>query len=97
MILTNDKSEVKNMILTLKQARLLKGLTQKEVARELGVHVQTYSKMEKQPEEITIGDAKKLSEILNVSFDNIFFTTNSTLSRGCELQEMSGSRMGGGC
>lgn len=69
------------MILTLKQARLVKGLTQKEVATKLGVHVQTYSKMEKYPDEVTVRDAKKLSDILEISYDSIFFNNNSTLSR----------------
>ncbi|MCM3598971.1 helix-turn-helix transcriptional regulator [Metabacillus idriensis] len=69
------------MILTLKQARLLKGLTQRDVAKELGVHVQTYSKMEKQPDEVTIGEAKKICEILDMSYDFIFFNIDSTLSR----------------
>ena len=53
------------MNITLKQARLLKGLTQKEVASKLGVH----------------GDAKKISEILEFSYDFIFFNANSTFSR----------------
>ncbi|MGG3798946.1 helix-turn-helix transcriptional regulator [Metabacillus fastidiosus] len=69
------------MILTLKQARLLKGFTQREMAHELGVHVQTYSKMEKQPDEVTIREAKKICEILEFSYDFIFFNDNSTLSR----------------
>ncbi|MDF1511066.1 SOS-response transcriptional repressor [Bacillus phage vB_Bacillus_1020A] len=69
------------MNITLRQARLLKGLTQKEVAEKLGVHVHTYSKMEKCPDEVTIGDAKKLSEILQFSYDFIFFNDDSTLSR----------------
>lgn len=67
--------------LTLKQARLLKGLTQKEVAKKLGVHVQTYSNMEKNPDDVTIGEAKLISEILGFSYDFIFFSGDSTLSR----------------
>lgn len=72
------------MILTLKQARLLKGFTQRDIATRLGVHVQTYSKMEKQPDEVTIGEAKKICEILDFNYDLIFFNTNSTLSRVAE-------------
>ncbi|MGE6379878.1 helix-turn-helix domain-containing protein [Peribacillus muralis] len=72
------------MILTLKQARLIKGFTQRDIATKLGVHVQTYSKMEKQPEEVTIREAKKICEILELSYDFIFFNVDSTLSRDCE-------------
>lgn len=69
------------MILTLKQARLVKGFTQREIAEKLCIHVQTYSKMEKQPDEVTIGEAKKICEILDFNYDLIFFNTYSTLSR----------------
>ncbi|MBN8253583.1 helix-turn-helix transcriptional regulator [Priestia flexa] len=69
------------MKFTLKQARLLKGLTQKEVAKKLGVHVQTYSNMERNPDDVTVGEAKLISEILGFSYDFIFFNDNSTLSR----------------
>ncbi|MCW4645834.1 helix-turn-helix transcriptional regulator [Bacillus safensis] len=71
-----------NVKLTLKHARLLKGLKMKDMAKELNVHVQTYSKMEKFPDTITIGEAKKISEILGMSYDQIFFNSNSTLGRG---------------
>ncbi|MBT2615095.1 MULTISPECIES: helix-turn-helix transcriptional regulator [unclassified Bacillus (in: firmicutes)] len=72
------------MILTLKQARLLRGFTQREIASKLGVHVQTYSKMEKQPDDVTIKEAKKICDILDLSYDFIFFNVDSTLSRGIE-------------
>ncbi|WP_350300626.1 helix-turn-helix domain-containing protein [Peribacillus frigoritolerans] len=72
------------MILTLKQARLLKGFTQREIASKLGVHVQTYSKMEKQPDDVTIKEAKKICDILDLSYDFIFFNADSTLSREIE-------------
>ncbi len=70
-----------NIKFTLKQARLLKGLKQDEMAERLGVHVQTYRRMEKQPDTVTIGDAKKISEILEMDYDYIFFSSDSTLSR----------------
>jgi transcriptional regulator with XRE-family HTH domain len=72
---------VMNFTLTLRQARAMRGFTQKELARRLGVHVQTYSKMEKEPEEVTIRDAKRISEILDVSYDLIFFDNSSTFGR----------------
>ncbi|GAB1798656.1 hypothetical protein PMEGAS228_51740 [Priestia megaterium] len=81
MWLWKKKSEVINMKFTLKQARLLKGFTQKELAEKLGIHTHTYSKMEKHPDDVTIGEAKKISEILGFSYDFIFFNDDSTLSR----------------
>ena len=70
-----------NAKFTLKQARLLKGLKMKDMAKELNVHVQTYSRMEKFPDTITIGEAKKISKILGINYDHIFFSADSTLSR----------------
>lgn len=69
------------MIFSLKQARLIKGLTQKEVAEKLGVNRDTYRRLEKYPDETTIKQAKLLSEILDMSYDFIFFNDNSTFSR----------------
>lgn len=66
------------MELTLKQARLLRGFKQKEIADRLNVHVQTYRKMEKYPDSITIGQAKEICRILNIGCDYIFFNQNST-------------------
>jgi transcriptional regulator with XRE-family HTH domain len=80
-VFVRKKSEVVKLKFTLKQARLLKGLTQKEVAKKLGVHVQTYSNMERNPDDVTVGEAKLISEILGFSYDFIFFNDNSTLSR----------------
>ncbi|WP_430482773.1 helix-turn-helix transcriptional regulator [Rossellomorea marisflavi] len=80
-MLHTKESEVRLVVFTLKQARLVKGLTQKDMAEKLNVHVQTYMKMEKRPDDVTIGDAKKICEILNMNYDFIFFNSNSTLSR----------------
>ena len=67
--------------MTLKAARVINGLTQREMAKKLGVHVQTYRKWEKNPEIVEVGVAKKISNILGISYDNIFFNNDSTLSR----------------
>lgn len=61
------------MKLNLKQARRLKDKTQEEIAELLGIHVQTYRKIEETPSIATIEQAKKISEYLNVSYDEIFF------------------------
>lgn len=86
MSLQAKRKEVKVMIFTLKQARLVRGITQRDMAKSLEVHVQTYRKMEEHPDEVTIGNAKKICEILEISYDQIFFNTNSTLSRNSEFQ-----------
>lgn len=69
------------MKLTVKQARLLAGLTQKEVSEQLKVHVQTYMKWEKNPESMSIGTAKQFAKIVGLNFDDIFFDKESNLIR----------------
>ena len=62
------------MSLTLKQARLLKEKTQEYMAEKLNIHVQTYRKLEENPEEVTIRQAKIICAELGQSYDTIFFT-----------------------
>ncbi|MBR6511141.1 MAG: helix-turn-helix transcriptional regulator [Phascolarctobacterium sp.] len=61
------------MHLTLKQTRLVKEKTQSEMAEMLGIHVDTYRKLEEKPENTTIKQAKMISSFLGVSYNDIFF------------------------
>lgn len=61
------------MEINLKQARLLRGRKQTEMAEKLNVQVQTYRKLERNPDLVTIGQAKIISDYLNIPYDNIFF------------------------
>lgn len=61
------------LILTVKQARLMKDLNQKQLANALGIHVQTYQKIEKNPKIATVEQAKKIAELTGFSVDQIFF------------------------
>lgn len=61
------------MHLTLKQTRLVKEKTQSEMAEMLGIHVDTYRKLEENPENTTIKQAKMISSFLGVSYNDIFF------------------------
>lgn len=63
------------MPLTLRQARRLKEKTQKEMARLLDMHVQTYRKIEENPDLTTVEQAKKISSYLGLRYDEIFFAT----------------------
>ncbi len=55
-----------------KQARLLSGLSQKEVADQLGVHRQTYMKWEQNADEMPVGKAKQFSAMVGRAFEDIF-------------------------
>ncbi len=65
-------------MLTVKQARRLAELTQKQVADRLGVHRQTYMKWEQNPENMPVGKAKIFAEIVGRKVDEIFFNSTST-------------------
>lgn len=69
------------MEMSIKQIRLSKEIKQQEMADALGIHVQTYRKLENNPENATIAQAKRIAEVLNVPYDNLIFTGLSTLSR----------------
>ena len=61
------------MALTMKQARIGINATQQEIADKMGVHVQTYAKMEREPEDITIKEAKLFSQIVGLPISDIYF------------------------
>jgi DNA-binding XRE family transcriptional regulator len=58
---------------TVKQARQLAGKTQKQMAEALKIHVQTYQKIERKPENATVKQAKIISSETNVALDDIIF------------------------
>lgn len=62
------------MTLTLRQARRLREKTQAEMAEFLNISLSTYVKLEEKPDEATIKQAKKISEYLEVPYDEIFFS-----------------------
>ena len=61
------------MALTLRMWRLAKEISQEKMSEMLGVHVNTYQNWEKNPENISIGNARKICEILEVSENEIDF------------------------
>lgn len=61
------------MALTLREWRLAKELTQKDMAEALDVSIPTYKLMEDDNDRITIGGAKKASIKLGVDINDISF------------------------
>ncbi|MBO4400733.1 MAG: helix-turn-helix transcriptional regulator [Selenomonadaceae bacterium] len=51
----------------------MKDKTQEEMADLLDIHVQSYRKLEENPDLTTVGQAKKIADFLGVSYDEIFF------------------------
>lgn len=60
-------------------ARKLAGLTQAELAKALGVGESTILNWEKGRTEPTIGQAKKIGEIVGIYYDNIIFLPSDTV------------------
>ena len=60
-------------MMTIKELRTKKGLTQSEMAECLNVSKRTYMRWESKPHRISITNAIEIAEILNVSIDDITF------------------------
>ncbi len=73
----NTRKEMSLMRITMKQARVGADMTQQQVADRLGVHVQTYQRMENNPEDISIKQGKNFADIVGVNFEDIFFSKHS--------------------
>ena len=58
---------------SVKQARQYAGFTQRQMAEKIGVSRDTYRKIELYPETATIALAKKISEVVDIPIDQIFF------------------------
>lgn len=61
------------MKISLKAARVNAGLKQEDIAEQLGIHVQTYQRIERNSDMATVEQAKKISAIVGVSYEDIFF------------------------
>lgn len=62
-----------SMSITMKQARIGIGATQAEMAGKMGIHVQTYASLERNPNRVTIAQAIQFAEITGHSVMDIFF------------------------
>lgn len=72
-------------MLKVDEWRRAKEITQKEMAKALGISLPTYLRLEKNPGEIKIKDAFKIAEILDVNFNDIIFLPSQ--STKCGLQD----------
>lgn len=69
------------MDLTVKQWRMLKDLSQEQMAERIGIHRNTYASWEENPGTISISNALTIADALDVSVDSIIFATSSTKCR----------------
>lgn len=63
---------------SVKQARQYAGFTQVEMAQMLGISRDTYRKIELSPETASVALAMKISAVVGIPIDQIFFAQNST-------------------
>ncbi len=62
---------------TVKQARLLSGYTQAEIANKMGVNVDTYRRIELDSEKASIKNIKKFCEIVGIPMEKILFNKSA--------------------
>ena len=72
------RTEVTELVYTVRQARRLAEKTQREMARSMGISRDTYRKIELNPEVATIEQAQNISRIVGIPMDKIIFARNST-------------------
>lgn len=60
-------------MLTLRAWRRAKEISQEDMAERLNVHTNTYQNWEKEPEKISIANAVKIADILEVGMNEISF------------------------
>ena len=61
----------------LKKLRHKHNMTQFDLTQKLGIYASTYNYKENSKSEFTASEIKKLQEIFNLTFDEIFPTSNS--------------------
>jgi len=66
------------MKLSLDAWRRARGLSQSEVASQLGVHVNTYLRWEKHPGEIRYDKAIAIANLFNINLDDIILPEDTT-------------------
>ena len=57
----------------LKEARKRSGVTQQQLANELGVTVQRYQQMERNPERVRVEQAQIICDRIKASPERVFF------------------------
>ena len=63
----------------LKSKRILFDLTQEEIAKEVGINIKSYNLKENGKREFTLDEAKKISNLLKLNFNevnDIFFDSS---------------------
>ena len=61
---------------SIKKYRKKSGFTQYQMAEKLDIAISTYSMIENGQRNVSVYRAKSISEILNVSIDELFFKNN---------------------
>lgn len=64
----------KKVITTLRELRNKYGLKQKDMAKLIGISVSSYNYKENGLSDFTLSEIKKIIEIFNESFENIFLS-----------------------
>lgn len=70
---------MESMKITLPAARKNANMTQRDLANACGVSESTVSNWEKGKTEPTVSQAKKISELVGIHYDNIIFLHRTTV------------------
>lgn len=59
--------------LGVKEIRRMRGISQEAMVEALGIHAQTYRKLESSPDKMAIKQVKQVCDVLNTPFDVLYF------------------------
>lgn len=79
------------MKFSLKELRARKNLTQKDVAKDLGITYQTYSSWEKDISNVAVSKVQALADYYGVSLGQISFSTEHE-NKSCKKSKRCGKR-----
>ena len=71
----------KNVNYKLKSLRVERNLTQESISEIIGIHEATYNRKEQGINNFTLNEAKKISDLFNLSIEDIFFITKVNTNR----------------
>lgn len=66
------------MQLTIQQARGLAGMTRKGMAKALGISYDTYMRIERDPQRVTIRQLNRISEVTGIAMADFYFPNSPT-------------------
>ena len=74
------------MQLTIQQARGLAGMTRKGMAKALGISYDTYMRIERDPQRVTIRQLNRIADVTGIAMADFYFPSDTTKVTASEAE-----------